>query len=115
MIYLSLFHCLGKELISLLEKQNIKVIKITTNRKTVDDNTIYWDPSKQFFLNPERLEGIDAVVNLAGENIGSGDGVLAFLGRWSNEKKDKILTSRVNSIQLLGKVFESLKKKPKTL
>lgn len=103
----------GKELSAKLQSRNIKVIQITTNTKVSGDNVISWDPSNGQISSPERLEGVDAVINLAGENIGSGEGPLAAIGRWSPSKKEKILSSRVNSIRLLAATFESLKKKPK--
>ena len=43
---------------------------------------IWWDPPAGR-IDLARCEGFDAVVHLAGENIGSGSGALAFTGRWS--------------------------------
>lgn len=50
------------------------------------------------------LEGADAVVNLAGVNIGS--------ARWTDELKQRILSSRINSTQALFDAVQSCTNKP---
>ena len=49
---------------------------------------------------------INAVVNLAGENV---------FGRWTKEKKKRILESRVNTTKSLCKALASLDKPPQIL
>jgi len=66
----------------------------------------HWDPAAGKIAG-EALEGFDAVVHLAGENIAS--------GRWSDEKKKKILDSRVAGTRLLCEALAKRKHKPKTL
>ena len=100
---------LGSELVKSLESKNIKVIRISTSKS----GDVSWNPSTGYISNIEILEGLDAFINLSGENVGSGDGPLAILGRWSDTKKSKILNSRVDSIKLLVDSFSKLKKKPK--
>ncbi len=51
-------------------------------------------------------ENIDAVVNLAGENI---------FGRWTKKKKKRIFDSRVNTTSLCVSSLSSLDKPPKVL
>lgn len=63
-----------------------------------DDN----DPS---YLDPNDLEGFDAIVHLAGENIAN--------KRWTKEQKEKIYNSRVYPTQLLAKTIAELKDPPK--
>ncbi len=53
------------------------------------------------------VELSDAVVNLAGENIGAGS--------WSNARKDRIRTSRQNSGQAVVSAFQAASRKPKVL
>jgi uncharacterized protein (TIGR01777 family) len=53
------------------------------------------------------LEGAKAIVNLAGESIGS--------GRWTAEKKQKILRSRLNAGQAVNAAVRSVKHKPEVL
>jgi len=62
------------------------------------------------------FEGAEAVIHLSGENIASGDGPLAILGRWSPKKKLAILNSRVAGTQLVVETISKLKgQKPKVL
>ncbi len=51
-----------------------------------------WDPARGM-IEAERLSGLDAVVHLAGENIGA--------GRWTASRKARILESRVIGTRLL--------------
>jgi uncharacterized protein len=53
------------------------------------------------------LTEIDAVVNLAGESINS--------GRWTPERKKRILTSRIISTEKIVDLISSLPKKPEVL
>src|SRR6187399_121573 len=59
---------------------------LASRKEPVDDKYIQWDVETGF-TEPDKLEGIDAVVHLAGENI-------AGL-RWTDEKKKAIRDSRV--------------------
>jgi uncharacterized protein (TIGR01777 family) len=67
---------------------------------------IHWDPARSE-LDPAAVEGIDAVVHLAGENIAG--------GRWSHDRKQAILESRVQGTSLLGRTLASLQRKPRVL
>jgi uncharacterized protein (TIGR01777 family) len=62
--------------------------------------SITWKDLKQ---NPERLEGIDAIVNLAGESINQ---------RWTAEAKRRILQSRLETTGQIADLVASLKQKP---
>jgi uncharacterized protein (TIGR01777 family) len=59
------------------------------------------------FAEPDRLEGLDAVVHLAGESI---SGL-----RWTDEKKKAIRDSRVLGTRNVVEALSKLKKKPKVL
>ena len=63
---------------------------------------VLWDSISGSLYLPS-IEGVDGVVNLAGENI---------YGRWTKEKKKKILLSRVQSTKFLCKSLASLNKPP---
>lgn len=52
----------------------------------------------------EYIEGSEAIINLAGENIGS--------NRWSKKKKRVILESRLNSIKAISDAIKRLGNKP---
>ncbi|MFM9075720.1 MAG: NAD-dependent epimerase/dehydratase family protein, partial [Bacteroidota bacterium] len=53
------------------------------------------------YIDPAALEGTDAVIHLAGENIGG--------GRWTEQRKKLLMESRTRSTALLA---ETLKQKP---
>jgi uncharacterized protein len=55
----------------------------------------------------EDLEGIQAFINLAGESINS--------GRWTDERKKRIINSRINSTQEVMNIIKALKEKPTCL
>lgn len=54
----------------------------------------------------EALEGFDAVVHLAGENV---------VGRWNKERKKKIEESRTHSTRHLAEALAQLRKPPRVL
>ena len=70
-----------------------------------DDKHIQWS-IEEGFTEPEKLEGTDAVVHLAGENVSGGL-------RWSDEKKKEIRDSRVLGTRNVVDAISKLKDKPK--
>lgn len=104
---------LGTALKQSLLSKNINVISITSKKSTTQlPNTLVWNIEKKE-LDSTALEGVDAIIHLAGEGVASGEGPLAILGRWSPNKKNKILQSRIQSTQLIVETISKLKKKPK--
>lgn len=65
---------------------------------------VQWDIKSQS-LDPEAIEGFDAVIHLAGESI---------MGRWTEDKKAGILDSRIQGTRLLVNTFKKLKSPPRT-
>jgi uncharacterized protein (TIGR01777 family) len=88
---------IGQSLIPFLTTQGHTVIPFERPRD--------WDPEKKI-INLEKFEGLDAVINLAGESI---------MGLWSEAKKSRILKSRVDSSAFLSESLAKLKNKPKVL
>ena len=68
--------------------------------------TLEWNAENKVALAGE-LNGVDAIVNLAGENIGS--------SLWTRKKKARILGSRLAAGRLVTEVIGSMKRKPATL
>ena len=66
---------------------------------------VLWNPAEGT-IDAERLEGHDAAVHLAGENIAE---------RWTEEKKRRIVESRAKGTRLLSETLARLKEKPRTL
>lgn len=71
-----------------------------------DDDVVRWDPAAGT-IDAAALEGVDAVVHLAGENIGS--------KRWDSEQKRRILDSRVRGTTVLAEALAGLSGKPAVL
>jgi uncharacterized protein len=67
---------------------------------------VHWDPERGE-IDAKELEGHDAAVHLAGESIAE--------GRWDDEKKRRILESRVKGTRLLAEALAGLNVKPKVL
>jgi uncharacterized protein len=65
---------------------------------------LLWNPDKGE-IDAAGLEGIDAVIHLAGDSIAT--------GRWTAAKKERILQSRVKSTTLLAQTLAKLKTPPK--
>lgn len=76
-------------------------------RKSPESSSdVVWAPMVGV-LDRELIEGIDAAVHLAGENI--------FGLRWTEGKKAKIRDSRVKGTRFLAESLAGLKNKPKAL
>ena len=79
---------------------------LASRKESSDDGHIQWS-IEEGFTNPEKLEGIDAVVHLAGESV---NGL-----RWTDEKKKAIRDSRVFGTRSVVDAISKLKQKPKVL
>jgi len=75
-------------------------------RAVAGPEDIRWDPATGR-LDAERLEGADAVVHLAGEPIGA--------GRWTQERRRRILESRRLGTALLAETLARLRRPPQVL
>ena len=94
---------IGSHLGAFLASKGYTIVRLVRGRAAVGPNEIAWDPAAGR-LESTALEGIDAVVNLAGENVGA--------GRWSEERKRAIRESRVRSSGLLANALAGLARKP---
>lgn len=79
---------------------------LVLERKRGNASTVYWDPAKGE-IESGKLEGVDAVVHLAGRNIAA--------GRWTDQARREILDSRVLGTRLLAETLARLKTPPKVL
>ncbi len=91
----------GTDLVSYLENQGHEVVRLVRESGA---KGIFWDPEKAI-LSASALEGFDAVINLAGENIAG--------KRWTEKQKEKIKTTRLKTATLLAETMAKLKNKPK--
>ena len=94
----------GTALIKSLETAGHDVFRLVRYGPT-SDAEIEWSPDR-YSIALSRIEGFDAVVNLAGESIAE--------GRWTDERKRRIRESRVKGTKLLGDALANLTNSPKT-
>jgi uncharacterized protein len=94
---------IGKALIKSLKADGHEVARLVRSKKDANANDVEWHPN-QDQLDPNQIEGFDAVVHLAGESIAS--------GRWTDEKKRTILESRVKGTLLLSNALTQLAQPP---
>jgi uncharacterized protein len=92
----------GSALIPALETEGAEVTRLV--RTTAGAGEIEWHPNNDQ-IDAATLEGFDAIINFAGENIAA--------GRWTDDQKRKIRDSRVNGTHLLSEAIAKLKDRPK--
>src|SRR5215212_2863493 len=92
----------GKALITSLMADRHEIVRLVRN-KPAAAGEIQWDLN-QGTIHVAALEGLDAVVHLAGESIAS--------GRWTDEKKRAIQDSRVLGTVLLSDALARLSRPP---
>jgi uncharacterized protein (TIGR01777 family) len=95
----------GSALVPFLTTGGHRVMRLVRAEPRGEDE-VRWDPSIGA-IDAQKLEGIDAVVHLAGESIAD--------GRWTPEKKAKILNSRVQGTRLLSESLARLQRRPRVL
>ncbi|QDU60900.1 Epimerase family protein [Planctomycetes bacterium Pan216] len=94
---------IGTRLTQRLEQSGHEVLAIS--RSAGDESVLRWDPAKGE-IDAQGLQGVDAVINLAGENIAS---------RWTDAKKRAIRESRVDGTSLIARTIAALDPKPSVL
>ncbi len=96
---------LGSALRAFLTTGGHRVLRLVRRVATSADE-VRWSPGSGQ-IDTEKLEGVDAVVHLAGESI--------FAPRWTDAKKKRIYDSRVDGTRLLANALASLEKPPAVL
>jgi uncharacterized protein (TIGR01777 family) len=95
---------LGRTLSAFLMTGGHRVTRVVRAAPGAGD--VHWDPARGR-IDAAGLEGVDAVVHLAGENVAS--------GRWTPERKRRIRDSRVAGTRLLADGLAGLARPPKVL
>lgn len=95
---------IGTALTASLEQDDHDVLRV--GRSASGPGAIRWDPAAGV-LDGAALEGVDAVVHLAGEGIAE--------KRWTDEQKRRIRDSRVLGTTLLATTLAELAEKPQVL
>ncbi len=95
---------IGRALARSLRESGVEVHALRRGRASTTTD-ITWDPTRSV-IDGAKLEGMDAVVHLAGEPIPR---------RWTAERKRRIRDSRVESTALLARALSSLASPPRVL
>lgn len=96
---------IGTPLVERLRREGHTVIKLVRDPAKAAPGDVLWDPEGEK-LDPAALEGIDAVVHLAGESVAV---------RWTEEKKRQIRDSRNKGTRLIAKALARLARPPRVL
>jgi uncharacterized protein (TIGR01777 family) len=91
-------------LVQHLEQEELDVVKIV--RSQPGDREVRWDPGADSF-DATPLEGVEAVVHLAGENVAA--------SRWTDRVKQRIRDSRVHGTRVLAEGLARMSKRPQVL
>ena len=97
---------IGSALVTLLTDTGHEVVRLVRSAPRSDGSEVHWDPESER-IDTASLEGMDAVVHLAGENIGA--------GRWTRDRKARIFDSRVKGTRLLCESLVNLNQPPPVL
>lgn len=80
-----------------------EIVRLVRSREAAQaEDAAWWSPSEGE-VDASSLEGLDAIVHLAGESI---------FGRWTDARKTRIRRSRVDGTRLLAEALSRLRTKP---
>jgi uncharacterized protein (TIGR01777 family) len=96
---------LGSALRAALTERGDEVVPLVRRRPAPGESAVAWDP-EHGTIDRAGLEGADAIVHLAGENV---------FGRWSPAKKQRIYDSRVKGTRVICDALAGLHRRPATL
>lgn len=86
----------GSALVPFLTTGGHRVLRLVRRQPVADKDEIFWDPAREI-IDRDNLPPVDAVIHLAGENIGQ--------GRWTPDKRSRIIESRNRSTALLAQTM----------
>ncbi|GAB2604132.1 TIGR01777 family oxidoreductase [Spirosoma areae] len=88
---------IGRRLTQLLRQQGFQVSLLSRSSKSIPNVAVYqWD-IKKGHIDPQAIASADHIIHLAGEGIAD--------ERWTDKRKDEILTSRTQSTGLLAQAL----------
>ncbi|WP_028586016.1 TIGR01777 family oxidoreductase [Desulfogranum mediterraneum] len=97
---------LGRALRPLLTTGGHEVWTLVRRKADPQVREIYWNPEKEE-IDQAAIPALDGVIHLAGDNIGQ--------GRWTGEKKERMLNSRVLGTGLIARTMARISPRPKVL
>lgn len=96
---------LGSHLSEYLREQGHEVVPLVRDRGQAEGDAIYWN-IREDEIDAAALEGFDVAVHLAGESV---------FGRWTADKKRRILESRTEGTRLVTEALADLDDPPEVL
>jgi uncharacterized protein (TIGR01777 family) len=96
---------IGSALTASLQSRDHQVVPLVRRRPSAGERAVAWDPEAGT-IDRAGLEGTDAVIHLAGENV---------FGRWSPAKKQRIRDSRVQGTRIVSNAIAGLTRRPTVL
>src|SRR5690242_773801 len=89
---------IGSALVPTLAAAGHQVVRLVRPPGITTAATIAWDPDRES-IDRTALDGTDGVIHLSGETI---------LGRWTKEKRRRIVASRVGTTRFLAATLAGL-------
>jgi uncharacterized protein len=96
---------IGSALVASLQRDGQSTRRLVRRRANRERGEVEWDPQAGR-IDAAALEGVHAVVHLAGESID---------GRWTAAKKQRLRDSRIAGTRLLAETLASLSNPPEVL
>src|SRR5262245_12375326 len=98
---------IGSSLMSFLREEGHQALRLVRKPSPgFPEQAVLWSTDRGL-ADPKPVEGLDAVVHLAGENIAA--------GRWTEARKARLRDSRVQGTRALSESLARLSAPPKTL
>lgn len=97
---------IGRALRRALAERGHAVVPVVRRPAAEGERAVRWDIDRME-IDAAALEGVDAVVHLAGEGIAE--------SRWTDDQKRRILESRTHGTSLLAEALAGLERKPGVL
>ena len=95
---------IGSALVRVLRDEGADVLRLV-RRPVAAPDEVSWDPVAGRTPDLDAVDGLDAVVHLAGAGVGD--------RRWTPQYRNEILASRVDSTTLLAMAIAAVERKPR--
>ena len=96
---------IGKKLTALLQAENHQVYILTRSEGKIKNGVVFVKWLSEDATPEQHLKDIDAFINLAGVSLND--------GRWTDEQKQKILQSRIETTTECLRIIQALPTKPR--
>lgn len=95
---------IGQRLTQMLLEKGYQIRYLSRSKRAIENVEVFeWNPQKGF-IDSQAFEGVTAIVHLAGAGVAD--------QRWTETRKQEILSSRTKSTHLLAQAIEQLETKP---